>query len=105
MSPRWQCLVALTLARAAMGFQFQAVAAVALLLAPALGIDKTQLGWLIGLYLLPLSGLLASGRALVMAAAVAVTLVTGADYVVRAVVLRRTSDRAAMKRARRAART
>jgi len=53
MSPRWQCLVALTLARAAMGFQFQAVAAVAPLLAPALGIDKTQLGWLIGLYLLP----------------------------------------------------
>ena len=53
MSPRWQCLAALTLARAAIGFQFQAVAAVAPLLAPALGIDKTQLGWLIGLYLLP----------------------------------------------------
>ncbi|MEO6745918.1 MAG: MFS transporter [Caldimonas sp.] len=53
MSPRWQCLAALTLARAAMGFQFQAVAAVAPLLAPALGIDKAQLGWLIGLYLLP----------------------------------------------------
>ena len=53
MSPRWQCLAVLTLARTAMGFQFQAVAAVAPLLAPGLGIDKTQLGWLIGLYLLP----------------------------------------------------
>ncbi len=56
MSPRWQCLAVLTLARTAMGFQFQAVAAVAPLLAPGLGIDKTQLGWLIGLYLLPGAG-------------------------------------------------
>ena len=53
MSPRWRCLAALTLARAAMGFQFQVVAAVAPLMAGGLGVDNTQLGWLIGLYLLP----------------------------------------------------
>jgi MFS family permease len=49
----WRSLAALTLARAAMGFQFQSVAAVAPLMASDLGLDKTQLGWLIGLYLLP----------------------------------------------------
>ncbi len=66
---------------------------------------KTLLqGLAIGLYVLPLSGLLASGRAAVMTAAVAVTVVTGVDYVARALTLRQTSDRAAMKRARRAAR-
>ena len=53
MSPRWRCLAALTLARAAMGFQFQSIAAVAPLICDGLGLDKTQLGWLIGLYLLP----------------------------------------------------
>ena len=53
MSSRWRCLGALTLARAAMGFQFQSVAAVAPLMGGGLAIDKTQLGWLIGLYLLP----------------------------------------------------
>lgn len=64
---------------------------------------KTLLqGLAIGLYVLPLTGLLASGRAVVMALAVAVTLITGVDYVLRAVTLRRTSERAAMKRARRA---
>ncbi len=66
---------------------------------------KTLLqGVAIGLYVLPLSGALATGRVAVMVLAVAVTLVTGVDYVVRALTLRRTSDRAAMKRARRAAR-
>jgi len=65
---------------------------------------KTLLqGLAIGLYVLPLTGLLASGRAYVMALAVIVTLVTGADYVSRAVTLRRTSPRADLKRARRAA--
>jgi CDP-diacylglycerol--glycerol-3-phosphate 3-phosphatidyltransferase len=58
----------------------------------------------IGLYVLPLSGWLASGRAWVMALAVGVTVVTGIDYVARALTLRQTSERAAMKRARRAAR-
>jgi CDP-diacylglycerol--glycerol-3-phosphate 3-phosphatidyltransferase len=38
-----------------------------------------------------------------MAAAVAITVVTGVDYVARAVRLRRTSARAALKRERRAA--
>jgi len=58
----------------------------------------------IGLYVLPLSGLLASVRGGLMALAVVVTVVTGLDYVARAVVLRRTSARAEMKRARRAER-
>jgi MFS family permease len=53
MSERWWCLGALTLARTAMGFQFQSVAAVAPPMADALGLDKAQIGWLIGLYLLP----------------------------------------------------
>ena len=65
---------------------------------------KTVLqGIALPLYVLPLTGLLATARAWVMTAAVVVTLVTGVDYVVRALVLRRTSERAAMKRARRAA--
>jgi CDP-diacylglycerol--glycerol-3-phosphate 3-phosphatidyltransferase len=63
---------------------------------------KTLLqGLAIGLYVLPLSGAPATARVGVMALAVAVTVVTGLDYVVRALVFRRTSDRAAMKRARR----
>ena len=54
MDKRWWCLGAITLARAAMGFQFQAVAAVGpLVVAGSLGLDKGQLGWLVGLYLLP----------------------------------------------------
>ena len=53
MSARWRSLLALTLARMAMGFQFQSVAAVAPLMAEDLGLDQAQLGWLIGLYLLP----------------------------------------------------
>ncbi len=67
---------------------------------------KTLLqGVAIGLYVLPLTGVLATARTGVMGVAVLVTLVTGADYVVRAVTLRRTSPRAAMKRERRAARS
>ncbi len=46
------------------------------------------------LYILPLSGLLASARWWVMAAALVLTVVTGIDYVYRAVRLRRTSARA-----------
>jgi MFS family permease len=53
MTQRWKILTALTAARVGMGFQFQAVASSAPFLAPDLGLDKTQLGWLIGLYLLP----------------------------------------------------
>ena len=57
----------------------------------------------IGLYILPLTGWAASVRFWLMAAAVAITVITGADYVARAIRLRRTSERAAMKRARREA--
>jgi CDP-diacylglycerol--glycerol-3-phosphate 3-phosphatidyltransferase len=48
----------------------------------------------IGLYILPLSGPLASARWWVMGAALVLTLVTGIDYVYRALTLRRTSARA-----------
>ncbi len=52
----------------------------------------------IGLYLLPLTGPLASLRAYLMGAAVIITLVTGVDYVARAIRLRRaTSGRAASR--------
>jgi CDP-diacylglycerol--glycerol-3-phosphate 3-phosphatidyltransferase len=58
----------------------------------------------IGLYLLPLQGAWQTMAAVVMAVAVIVTLATGADYVARAITLRRTSERAQRKRAERAAR-
>jgi CDP-diacylglycerol--glycerol-3-phosphate 3-phosphatidyltransferase len=58
----------------------------------------------IGLYILPLTGWLHTVSAVLMGVAVVVTVVTGVDYVVRALTLRQTSERAAMKRARRAAR-
>jgi CDP-diacylglycerol--glycerol-3-phosphate 3-phosphatidyltransferase len=49
------------------------------------------------MYVLPLTGLLATLRAWVMVLAVVVTVVTGLDYVVRALHLRRTSERTARK--------
>ncbi|MBA2555059.1 MAG: CDP-diacylglycerol--glycerol-3-phosphate 3-phosphatidyltransferase [Geodermatophilaceae bacterium] len=52
----------------------------------------------IGLYILPLSGFLGSLRWWVMAVAFLLTVVTGLDYVARAVTLRQTSDRARLKR-------
>jgi CDP-diacylglycerol--glycerol-3-phosphate 3-phosphatidyltransferase len=52
----------------------------------------------ISLYLLPLTGLLATLSAVVMGGAVLLTLVTGADIVWKALVLRTTSERADMKR-------
>jgi CDP-diacylglycerol--glycerol-3-phosphate 3-phosphatidyltransferase len=48
----------------------------------------------IGFYILPLSGALATARWWVMALAVVLTMVTGLDYVLRALRLRRTSARA-----------
>jgi CDP-diacylglycerol--glycerol-3-phosphate 3-phosphatidyltransferase len=48
----------------------------------------------IGLYILPLSGFLASARWWVMAVALLLTVLTGIDYVYRALSLRRTSARA-----------
>jgi CDP-diacylglycerol--glycerol-3-phosphate 3-phosphatidyltransferase len=58
----------------------------------------------IGLLVLPLGGVLEDLAMLIMYAAVVVTVVTGADYVQRALRLRRTSPRAELKRARRAER-
>lgn len=53
-----------------------------------------------GLLVLPLPGPLHLVAEVVMAAALVVTVVTGVDYVLRAVRLRRTSERAQRKRAR-----
>jgi len=50
---RWWILAVLFLARTAMGFQFQAVAALSSSVIADFSIDYTQLGLLIGLYLLP----------------------------------------------------
>ncbi|MGN6244180.1 MAG: CDP-diacylglycerol--glycerol-3-phosphate 3-phosphatidyltransferase [Motilibacteraceae bacterium] len=58
----------------------------------------------IGFYVLPLPDWLGWLPVTVMAAALVVTVVTGLDYVARAVVLRRTSERPAAMRAARAAR-
>jgi CDP-diacylglycerol---glycerol-3-phosphate 3-phosphatidyltransferase len=69
------------------------------------GKAKTVLqAFAIGLYILPLSGVLASARWWVMGAALVLTILTGLDYVYRALTLRRTSARAmAAAAARRAA--
>ena len=56
----------------------------------------------ITLYLLPLPDLLIPVAVAVMVAAVVLTVVTGAEIVVKALVLRTTSERADMKRQRRA---
>jgi MFS family permease len=50
---RWLILAVLFVTRIAMGFQFQSVATLAPFLVAELGIDYTQLGLLIGFYLLP----------------------------------------------------
>lgn len=52
----------------------------------------------IALYLLPLTGLLATTATVVMGAAVVLTVVTGVEITYKAVVLRTTSERADMKR-------
>jgi CDP-diacylglycerol---glycerol-3-phosphate 3-phosphatidyltransferase len=66
---------------------------------------KTLLqGVAIGLYVLPLSGAAVTVAEAVMAVAVIVTVITGADYLLRAARLRRTSERTARKRAAREAR-
>lgn len=53
MGNRWAVLALVVVARTAMGFQFQSVAAVGPLLVADLGLSYVQLGTLIGLYLLP----------------------------------------------------
>jgi CDP-diacylglycerol--glycerol-3-phosphate 3-phosphatidyltransferase len=63
---------------------------------------KTLLqGLAIGLLVLPTEGWVNTAALTVMGVAVVVTLVTGIDYVLRALTLRRTSPRAQAKRARR----
>jgi CDP-diacylglycerol---glycerol-3-phosphate 3-phosphatidyltransferase len=57
----------------------------------------------IGFYVLPLSGWPASARFWVMGLALVLTIATGADYISKAVTLRRTSARTAWKRRRSAA--
>lgn len=52
----------------------------------------------IGLYVLPLSGVLDDVRWWVMLVAVVLTVLTGLDYVARALTLRQTSERALAKR-------
>ena len=65
---------------------------------------KTLLqGVAIGLFVLPHPGVLFWLAALVMVAALVVTVATGVDYVSRATTLRRTSARAVARRERRAA--
>lgn len=59
----------------------------------------------VGLYVLPVTGWPATVRGVAMAAAVAVTVGTGVDYVARALTLRRTSARTEHKRRRAAERT
>ena len=56
------------------------------------------------LYIVPVAGWVADVRWVILLLAVALTLLTGIDYIARAIVLRRTSERTAMKKARRAAR-
>lgn len=53
IAQRWRILGALTFARTSIGFQFQSVAPLAPLVSGELGLGNTELGWLIGLYLLP----------------------------------------------------
>lgn len=53
MQERWRALWVLSAARVAMGFQFQAVGATAPLLRDAYGLALADVGWLVGLYLLP----------------------------------------------------
>ncbi len=50
---RWGVLAVLTGARTAMGFQLQVVGSTASALKPAFGIDNAEIGFLVGLFLLP----------------------------------------------------
>jgi len=53
MDARWLALIVLTMTRASMGFQFQAPASVSPLLIEGLAISHAEIGFLIGLYMLP----------------------------------------------------
>src|SRR3984893_1976416 len=53
MDGRWVALAVLTAARVSMAFQFQALASVAPLLVRDLGLGFADVGFLVGLYMLP----------------------------------------------------
>jgi MFS family permease len=53
MDRRWVALAVLTAARVSMGFQFQSLASVAPLLVKDLGLGFGEVGFLVGLYMLP----------------------------------------------------
>lgn len=53
LTNRWLILAVLALARISMGFQFQSVASTSALLTEDLGVGYTEIGSLIGLYMLP----------------------------------------------------
>ena len=53
LANRWAALAVLCFARIWMGFQFQSIPPIAPLLVEALGINHTQVGLLIGLFMLP----------------------------------------------------
>src|SRR5260370_5573963 len=50
---RWTALIVLTAGRASMGFQFQSLASVSPLLVRGFGIGYADIGFLLGLYMLP----------------------------------------------------
>src|SRR6185436_17307296 len=53
MRSRWLILAVLFLARASLAFQFQSIAAVSQFLIADLKLDYAQLGFLVGIYMLP----------------------------------------------------
>ena len=53
LSNRWAILAVLIVVRVAMGFQFQAIASITPVIAADLGLDYTQIGTLVGFYMLP----------------------------------------------------
>ena len=53
MANRWVALALVFVTRSSMGLQFQAIASVAPLLMMDLGLSYAQVGWLIGIYMLP----------------------------------------------------
>jgi hypothetical protein len=50
---RWTALAVVSLTRLSMGFQFQSIASIAPFLIDEFRLSYAQLGWLMGLYLLP----------------------------------------------------
>src|SRR5580700_11315530 len=53
MNARWVALTVLTVARVSLGFQFQSLASISPLLRQDFGISFADVGFLIGLYMLP----------------------------------------------------